>query len=114
MDGTVSLILKYTLDFRILCRLYKGIIFKLHYILNSAFPASPGPLVDFIKKVSSFYHQQRKLTHPVVVHCVPGVGKTGVFCVLAAAMEEIIKGNEIPDVTQVRIRNHLNDDMRLL
>ncbi len=77
------------------------------YFLNSAFPASPGPLVDFVKKVSSFYHQQRKLTHPVVVHCVPGVGKTGVFCVLAAAMEEISKGHEIPDLTQVRIK----DDM---
>ncbi|CAL8111900.1 unnamed protein product [Orchesella dallaii] len=65
------------------------------------FPVSPGPLVGFVKEVSGYYHQQRNLTHPVVIHCLSGVGKTGVFCVLSAAIQEIDAGNGIPDVLQI-------------
>lgn len=41
----------------------------------------------------------------MLVHCIPGVGKTGVFCVLAAAMQDTDNGYGVPDVTQVRVHN---------
>ncbi|ODM90715.1 Tyrosine-protein phosphatase non-receptor type 23 [Orchesella cincta] len=72
--------------------------------IGHTFPVSPGPLVGFVKEVSGYYHQQRNLTHPVVIHCLSGVGKTGVFCVLSAAIQEIDAGNGIPDVLQIAAR----------
>ncbi len=37
----------------------------------------------------NYHRQQRVLTHPVVVHCLTGSGKTALFILIAAAMAEV-------------------------
>jgi tyrosine-protein phosphatase non-receptor type 23 len=66
------------------------------------FPASPSPLVQFVGDVRGYLAQQRG-TRPMLLHCIPGVGKTGVFAVLLAAFQEIAEGcGNVPDLMQVR------------
>ena len=54
-----------------------------------------------MNEVISFYEQQRNLTRPVILHCLSGVGKTGVFSVLLSAVQEINAGNAIIDLVVV-------------
>ncbi|XP_015263204.1 PREDICTED: LOW QUALITY PROTEIN: tyrosine-protein phosphatase non-receptor type 23, partial [Gekko japonicus] len=69
-------------------------------------PDSKGDLLRFIQEVHSHYLHQRPLHTPIVVHCSSGVGRTGAFCLLYAAMQEVEAGNSIPDLAQLvkRIR----------
>ncbi|XP_066485009.1 tyrosine-protein phosphatase non-receptor type 23 [Tiliqua scincoides] len=69
-------------------------------------PDSKGDLLRFIQEVHSHYLHQRPLHMPIVVHCSSGVGRTGAFCLLYAAMQEVEAGNSIPDLVQLvrRIR----------
>uniref|UniRef100_A0A670ZMK2 Tyrosine-protein phosphatase non-receptor type 23 n=1 Tax=Pseudonaja textilis TaxID=8673 RepID=A0A670ZMK2_PSETE len=69
-------------------------------------PDSKGNLLRFIQDVHSHYLHQRPLHTPIVVHCSSGVGRTGAFCLLYAAMQEVEAGNSIPDLVQLvkRIR----------
>ncbi|XP_061443204.1 tyrosine-protein phosphatase non-receptor type 23 isoform X2 [Rhineura floridana] len=69
-------------------------------------PDSKGNLLRFIQEVHSHYLHQRPLHTPIVVHCSSGVGRTGAFCLLYAAMQEVEAGNGIPDLAQLvkRIR----------
>lgn len=69
-------------------------------------PDSKGDLLRFIQEVHSHYLHQRPLHTPIVVHCSSGVGRTGAFCLLYAAMQEVEAGNSIPDLVQLvrRIR----------
>ncbi|KAJ6655108.1 hypothetical protein lerEdw1_006012 [Lerista edwardsae] len=69
-------------------------------------PESKGDLLRFIQEVHSHYLHQRPLHTPIVVHCSSGVGRTGAFCLLYAAMQEVEAGNSIPDLAQLvrRIR----------
>lgn len=69
------------------------------------FPANPSQLLAFVNEVHSFHEQQRNLSRPVVVHCIPGVGKSGVFCILSSAIQEINDGKGIVDLTTVNIFN---------
>lgn len=67
-------------------------------------------LVALASTMLSYHRQQRVLTHPVVVHCLTGSGKTALFILLAAAMAEInLAGGKseriIPDM--VSCHNHL-------
>ncbi|XP_055659648.1 tyrosine-protein phosphatase non-receptor type 23 isoform X1 [Falco peregrinus] len=64
-------------------------------------PDSKGSLLRFIQEVHSHYLHQRPLHTPVVVHCSSGVGRTGAFCLLYAAMQEVEAGNGIPDLAQL-------------
>ncbi|KAM6101619.1 LOW QUALITY PROTEIN: tyrosine-protein phosphatase non-receptor type 23 [Theristicus caerulescens] len=75
-------------------------------------PDSKGSLLRFIQEVHGHYLHQRPLHTPVVVHCSSGVGRTGAFCLLYAAMQEVEAGNGIPDLAQLvkrmrRQRKHM-------
>lgn len=64
-------------------------------------PDSKGHLLQFIQDVHKHYLHQRPLHMPIVVHCSSGVGRTGAFCLLYAAMQEVEAGNGIPDLPQL-------------
>ncbi|KAM9288349.1 LOW QUALITY PROTEIN: tyrosine-protein phosphatase non-receptor type 23 [Cariama cristata] len=64
-------------------------------------PDSKGSLIRFIQEVHGHYLHQRPLHTPVVVHCSSGVGRTGAFCLLYAAMQEVEAGNGLPDLAQL-------------
>ncbi|XP_068180543.1 tyrosine-protein phosphatase non-receptor type 23 [Antennarius striatus] len=61
-------------------------------------PDSKGNLLRFIQEVHGHYLHQRPLHTPVVVHCSSGVGRTGAFCLLYAALQELEAGNGIPEL----------------
>lgn len=61
-------------------------------------PDSKSSLLRFIQEVHGHYLHQRPLHTPVVVHCSSGVGRTGAFCLLYAALQELEAGNGIPDL----------------
>ncbi|XP_069698409.1 tyrosine-protein phosphatase non-receptor type 23 isoform X3 [Periplaneta americana] len=65
---------------------------------GSSFPASPGPFLSFVSETLNFYSQQRGACHPVVVHCLSGVGRTGLFCLVTAAVCEIQAGRGLLDL----------------
>ncbi|XP_052433644.1 tyrosine-protein phosphatase non-receptor type 23 [Carassius gibelio] len=64
-------------------------------------PESKSNLIRFIQEVHGHYLLQRPLHTPVVVHCSSGVGRTGAFCLLYAALQEVEAGNGIPDLIQL-------------
>ncbi|KAJ7424261.1 tyrosine-protein phosphatase non-receptor type 23 [Willisornis vidua] len=64
-------------------------------------PDSKGSLLRFIQEVHGHYLHQRPLHTPVVVHCSSGVGRTGAFCLLYAAVQEVEAGKGIPDLAQL-------------
>ncbi|XP_077382621.1 tyrosine-protein phosphatase non-receptor type 23 isoform X2 [Festucalex cinctus] len=61
-------------------------------------PESKNNLLHFIKEVHGHYLHQRPLNMPVVVHCSSGVGRTGAFCLLYAAVQQLEAGNGIADL----------------
>ncbi|XP_076869425.1 tyrosine-protein phosphatase non-receptor type 23 isoform X2 [Brachyhypopomus gauderio] len=64
-------------------------------------PESKSNLIRFIQEVHGHYLHQRPLHTPVVVHCSSGVGRTGAFCLLYAALQELEAGNGIPDLSHL-------------
>ncbi|XP_073533184.1 tyrosine-protein phosphatase non-receptor type 23 [Phyllobates terribilis] len=64
-------------------------------------PDSKGNLLRFIQDVHSHYLHQRPLHMPIVVHCSSGVGRTGAFCLLYAAVQEVEAGNGIPELAEL-------------
>ncbi|XP_059485040.1 tyrosine-protein phosphatase non-receptor type 23 isoform X2 [Neocloeon triangulifer] len=68
---------------------------------GSSFPDSPSAFLSFVAEGLSQHAQQRSPKHPVVVHCHSGVGRSGLFCLLSAAMNEIRSGNGLPDLLTV-------------
>ena len=77
-------------------------------------------MLHFVGDVLSYRRQQRNLLHPLVVHCISGVGHTGIFCLLAAALSDIQAGQGIFDVKAAAISmgkqrpRMLNDKHQLL
>ncbi|KAL0274013.1 UNVERIFIED_CONTAM: hypothetical protein PYX00_006557 [Menopon gallinae] len=68
---------------------------------GSSFPESPGPFLSFASECINFFNQQRSSSHPAVVHCISGVGRTGLFCLIVAAILEIQAGKGIPDLVAI-------------
>ncbi|KAB0378067.1 hypothetical protein FD755_009645, partial [Muntiacus reevesi] len=64
-------------------------------------PDSPSHLLRFIQEVHAHYLHQRPLHTPVVVHCSSGVGRTGAFALLYAAVQEVEAGRGIPQLPQL-------------
>ncbi|XP_048384489.1 tyrosine-protein phosphatase non-receptor type 23 isoform X1 [Stegostoma tigrinum] len=64
-------------------------------------PDSKSNLLRFIQEVHGHYLHQRPLHTPIVVHCSSGVRRTGAFCLVYAAVQEVEAGNGIPDVPQI-------------
>lgn len=64
-------------------------------------PDSPGNLLRFIQEVHAHYLHQRPLHTPIVVHCSSGVGRTGAFALLYAAVQEVEAGNGLPDLPRL-------------
>ncbi|KAM6161081.1 tyrosine-protein phosphatase non-receptor type 23 [Erethizon dorsatum] len=64
-------------------------------------PDSPSNLLRFIQEVHTHYLHQRPLHTPIVVHCSSGVGRTGAFALLYAAVQEVEAGNGIPALPQL-------------
>ncbi|CAM5121048.1 unnamed protein product [Natator depressus] len=64
-------------------------------------PDSKGNLLRFIQDVHGHYLHQRPLHTPIVVHCSSGVGRTGAFCLMYAAVQEVEAGNSIPDLARL-------------
>ncbi|XP_051879944.1 tyrosine-protein phosphatase non-receptor type 23 [Pristis pectinata] len=64
-------------------------------------PDSKSHLLRFIQEVHGHYLHQRPLHTPVVVHCSSGVRRTGAFCLVYAAIQEVEAGNGIPDLSRI-------------
>jgi len=61
---------------------------------------------DMARACLSYYRQQRVLTHPVLVHCTDGSGKSAAFSLMTAAMSEVDLANGdqdalVPDLVKM-------------
>ncbi|KAG7154429.1 Tyrosine-protein phosphatase non-receptor type 23-like 1 [Homarus americanus] len=65
----------------------------------SAMPESPSLLLQFLGEVHTFQRQQRNKLRPIVIHCVPGLGRSGVLTVLSAFVKEIHSSGSLLDLT---------------
>ncbi|XP_018579784.1 tyrosine-protein phosphatase non-receptor type 23 isoform X2 [Anoplophora glabripennis] len=66
---------------------------------GSLFPTSPEPFIAYVLELITLYQQQRCATHPVVVHCTSGIGKSGLACLLTAAIYDVTNNsNSVPDL----------------
>ncbi|XP_022238599.1 tyrosine-protein phosphatase non-receptor type 23-like [Limulus polyphemus] len=78
------------------------VIIHMHYTtwLPSGMPSNPQ-LLQFVNEVHSYYQQQRSLAKPVIVHCSGGIGRSGVFCLVFAAVREMAAGHGPLDIVKV-------------
>lgn len=68
------------------------------------FPTSPAPLLTFLREVRVFMQQQRNPAHPAVVHCLSGVGRSGLVLLLLAAISDVQAARGLPDLVALVTR----------
>ncbi|XP_044266202.1 tyrosine-protein phosphatase non-receptor type 23 [Tribolium madens] len=72
---------------------------------GSLFPTSPDHFVAFVTEVINLFMQQRNTTHPVVVHCSSGIGRSGLVCLLVTAILEVTSNpTAIPDLVALAVK----------
>lgn len=63
------------------------------------FPTTPEPFISYILELITLFQQQRSNTHPVVVHCSSGIGRSGLVCLLTTALMDLANNaTSIPDM----------------
>nr|XP_053638319.1 tyrosine-protein phosphatase non-receptor type 23-like isoform X2 [Cherax quadricarinatus] len=67
----------------------------------SAMPENPSLLLQFLVEVHTFQRQQRNKLRPIVIQCVPGLGRSGVLTVLSAFIKEIHSSGSLLDLTSL-------------
>lgn len=60
---------------------------------------NPDSLGQLASACLTYHRQQRVLTHPILVHCLEGAGKSAAFVLLSAAMAEINVAKGAPAVS---------------
>nr|XP_023015123.1 tyrosine-protein phosphatase non-receptor type 23 [Leptinotarsa decemlineata] len=72
---------------------------------GSLFPTKPDPFIEYTLELINTCQQQRCNTHPVVVHCSPGIGKSGLLCLLTAAIFDVTNNaNTVPDLAALTVK----------
>ncbi|XP_054282630.1 tyrosine-protein phosphatase non-receptor type 23-like [Macrosteles quadrilineatus] len=64
---------------------------------GSSFPSSPGPFLSLVSESLNNVAQQRG-GGPAVVHCLSGVGRSGLFLLTAASICHILNCRTLPDL----------------
>ncbi|KAK9888811.1 hypothetical protein WA026_001034 [Henosepilachna vigintioctopunctata] len=69
---------------------------------GSLFPVSPDPFVMYIREFISLYQQQKHHSNPLVIHCLSGIGRSGVACLLLFAILEVTNNSStLTDLTSL-------------
>ena len=68
-----------------------------------AMPDSPAPLLAFLQEVSAAHAQQRNKLHPVVVHCVSGLGRSYVAACLLTYVRHLAAAGVAPDAAALAL-----------
>ena len=80
----------------------------IHLQMNPCPPTETvNGLVQLATTCLGYHRQQRVMSHPVLVHCLAGSGKTAVFVLIAAAMAEMEVGHMpelIPDIVNLTVQ----------
>lgn len=70
-------------------------------------PTDSGSVRQIIRKVWEKRKQDANKTHPVVVHCSAGIGRTGAYCVLSQAIEHLWRALDEPGIEPAMIAFNL-------
>ncbi|XP_065163635.1 LOW QUALITY PROTEIN: tyrosine-protein phosphatase non-receptor type 23 [Atheta coriaria] len=69
---------------------------------GSLFPTNATPFIDFLQLVVKNYEKQKCIGNPVLVHCLAGVGRTGICAaLLAGLMEFAAVACPLPDIPAI-------------
>ncbi|XP_050309351.1 tyrosine-protein phosphatase non-receptor type 23 [Anthonomus grandis grandis] len=72
---------------------------------GSLFPTSPEPFLSYVLELISLFQQQKVISHPLLVHCSSGIGRSGLTCLLANAILEATNQTTcIPDLAMMTIK----------
>ncbi|XP_052761962.1 receptor-type tyrosine-protein phosphatase T-like [Mya arenaria] len=64
-------------------------------------PKSPKSFLAFIREVEAVY-KSSNLSGPILLHCLNGAGKSGLFCVVLILLEQLDEYNEVSVVNAVK------------